>query len=269
MEKPIYGETENMWLIKKDVQSRNVNWLRTSLVALCFTAPGVYGAEAPLCSEAAANGQGYGSPFTVEGVTYRKVNEDWARNSSREFWCRVTDNRNDNGPALRISDVSYGGSGCPQRSGVSVNKIGNNVFSLDTSKMSATIDTSNLSEQRTFCQVNLKVQVPDGWSYSLDSVKATGYASLSNGASGSIGMQHYFMGEVRENRLTQTVNGPVRGGIYLHIPTSSSSKIWSPCGGERNLNVKFDINLFGNDARDRGTITLDEEKVLGFSVRKC
>ncbi len=47
-------------------------------------------ASLPSCAQAAANHQGYGGVFVVDGVSYRKANEDWAHNGAREFWCVVS-----------------------------------------------------------------------------------------------------------------------------------------------------------------------------------
>ena len=54
----------------------------------------------PGCREAAANAEGYGSVFAVDGVSYRKVNDDWARNDAREFWCVVSSTPEEPGPRL-------------------------------------------------------------------------------------------------------------------------------------------------------------------------
>jgi len=41
------------------------------------------------CRAVATNGAGYGTPFVYQGVTYKKMNDDWAHNGAQEFWCRV------------------------------------------------------------------------------------------------------------------------------------------------------------------------------------
>ncbi len=43
------------------------------------------------CRDVAQNGEGYGNAFVYQGVTYKKMNEDWAHNGAQEFWCRVSE----------------------------------------------------------------------------------------------------------------------------------------------------------------------------------
>jgi hypothetical protein len=252
----------------KNMKDGGFKVIKAGLTMMFMMSCVAYGAEVPLCSEVAPNGQGYGVPFVLNGITYRKINEEWANSSLQEFWCRTSAEE----PTLAIEGASEGGEGCPGFHEAEVTKIRDNYFALDTSSMVAQIkNPPQYISERAICYVTLKVKAPLGWSYSLDSVTTNGYASFSNGVTGSVGVMHYFTGRSSEGRLKESLQGPINDLFSFKSLYRSSSQVWSPCNNSAlYLNVVFEIRLSKSSRQEKsGLIVLDPEKELGFVLRKC
>jgi len=179
-------------------------------------------------------------------------------------------------PWVTIQGITYAGTGCPAGS-VSQN-ISNDykAFTLlfDEYVVEAGPGVSR-REGRKACQINVDMQFPQGWSYSIMDVDYRGYVSLDRGVTGVAQSDYYFQGQRGSARLSTTFRGPIDQDYEYRDSLGISAVVWSPCGASRSLNMKTQIRVDNNRAR-RGTglLTVDSvdgqlEQVYGIQWRRC
>jgi hypothetical protein len=109
---------------------------------------------------------------------------------------------------VTIRGVTYGGTGCPQ--GTVSNQI-----SSDRTIMTLIFDAYIASfgpdvkatENRKNCQINVDIQYPGGFQYSILSADYRGYAAIQKGVTGTLKSTYYFSGSQDQVR-TVTLQVP-------------------------------------------------------------
>ncbi|KAF2033049.1 hypothetical protein EK21DRAFT_98605 [Setomelanomma holmii] len=144
--------------------------------------------------------------------------------------------------SFKITDVVYGGSGCPQGS-IDVkwtdSKILPIYFSKDfTAKVGSKVD---VVDSRKNCQINIKLDFDPGFSFAIYSADYTGWADLDTGVTGTIQSTYYFSGQTDQSSAATSIDGPFHGKYYKqdNVPIAQ----WSPCGGDALLNVNSEVAL--------------------------
>lgn len=121
-----------------------------------------------------------------------------------------------NGPSgheVEISAVTYGGTGCPD-------KTVQGLLSDDRTTITLSFDQYTVqsgpniaaTERRKFCQLQLKLKYPSGFQYSIFGADYRGYASLESGVSGTAQSTYYFSGQQNQVRTRN---------LLLHLLQSS------------------------------------------------
>lgn len=100
------------------------------------------------------------------------------------------------GHEVEIQAVTYGGTGCPD-------KTVQGLMSDDRTTITLSFDTYTVqsgpnvaaTERRKFCQLQLKLKYPSGFQYSIFGADYRGYASLEKGVTGTAQSTYYFSGQ--------------------------------------------------------------------------
>jgi hypothetical protein len=100
------------------------------------------------------------------------------------------------GHEIEITGVTYGGTGCPD-------KTVQGLLTDDKTTITLSFDAYTVqsgpsipaTERRKFCQLQLKLKYPSGFQYSLFGADYRGYASLEKGVSGTTQSTYYFSGQ--------------------------------------------------------------------------
>ena len=160
---------------------------------------------------------------------------------------------------VKINDLSYGGSGCPQGSvGQTVNSD-KTAFTLifDEYFVEVGAGVSN-QDRRKNCQVTVDLEFPQGWSYSVIGFDYRGYAYLDSKVKGTAKTKYYFQGETQETSYTSGLKGYMDDNYLISDNVEADALVWSPCGKSRALNVGTEIYL-NNKKNKKGTgfLTVD------------
>jgi hypothetical protein len=107
------------------------------------------------------------------------------------------------GHEIEISGITYGGTGCPD-------KTVQGLLTDDKTTITLSFDAYTVqsgpsipaSERRKFCQLQLKLKYPSGFQYSIFAADYRGYASLEKGVTGTTQSTYYFSGQ--QNQVSQT-----------------------------------------------------------------
>ena len=147
-------------------------------------------------------------------------------------------------PSLKIKKIQTGGTGCPN--GTVTTSISNDqqAFTLIFDEFFVELAGRRPSQRRA-CQIDLTMKVPAGWSYSIGTFDYRGYAYLEPGVQATQTAMYYFQGGSNSPTFTTRFGGNQEfDDVYSVRDTIAiAAAVWSPCGVNRNLQIKTDLRL--------------------------
>lgn len=178
--------------------------------------------------------------------------------------------------SVRVRSIAYAGSGCPAGS------VAENI-SPDRQAFTLLFD-SYIAEagpgvppgnKRRNCTLNVDLDFPGGWSYSLFTVDYRGYASLDRNVTGMQTSKYHFQGGVGTGSMSTRLAGAFDDDYQIRDALTVSAQIWSPCGASRALNINTDVRV--DNTRNRngyGLMTVDSidgqfKLIYGIQWRRC
>jgi len=173
-----------------------------------------------------------------------------------------------------VKSISHGGTGCPQGTVGTYIFDDGKVFTLSFDQYSASQSRgSDPAKARSYCNLGLELNIPQGWQFSIFKIDYRGYANLDAGLSGVIQSSYRFSGGASTPVLRQTLSGPVATDYLKTDNIGISSLVWSPCGVTRALNIKSEVRLEGDRARS-GLMTVDTidgefKQIYALQWRRC
>ncbi|CAO2649870.1 Nn.00g011620.m01.CDS01 [Neocucurbitaria sp. VM-36] len=176
---------------------------------------------------------------------------------------------------VKIRGVSYGGTGCPQGTMSSQISADRSVVTLIFDSYIASIGPGiAVTEQRKNCQLNVDLEYPGGFQYSILSADYRGYAAIQKGISGTLKSTYYFSGQTAQTSTEYGFTGPVNGDYLKHDEADSTSIVWSPCGATGMLNINSQVRLTSTNTSATGLLTTDSTdlkftQVVYVQWQKC
>jgi hypothetical protein len=180
--------------------------------------------------------------------------------------------------SIRIQEFIYGGTGCPQGSAQArVAADGSSFRLLFDEEFVADLGPGvPLPESRKNCQVNLTLQIPQGFTFAVMGVDYRGHARIAGGASGSHKATYYFQGEAEQVSTTRTLNGPFNNDWHFRDQIPIAELVWAPCGIERALNINAQVRLLrgSSPVSSSSSMSMDSERgrleqIFHLSWRRC
>ncbi|KAJ3217257.1 hypothetical protein HK099_005538 [Clydaea vesicula] len=158
---------------------------------------------------------------------------------------------------VKIGSLTYAGSGCPSGSLAPELDADANAFTLYfDSFVASTGPGIPITENRKNCQINLGLNVPQGWQYSFATIDYKGYLNLDDGVKAQKTAALYFQGEVNQSKKVTTFTSKNNGNFYIRDNFPVETVVWSPCGGQKNINIATSVRLNG-PSHLSGTIGID------------
>lgn len=174
---------------------------------------------------------------------------------------------------VNVQSVTYGGSGCPQ--GTVATSLGDDRsgFTLLFDGFVASKGPEiPLTEATKTCQVNLHLEVPQGWQYSIGTIDHRGVVSLPKKMKATQQVTYYFDGDGELTSADTTFAGPVSKDYLIRDTLPFSSVAWSSCDQVRPLTITTQLQLRGGtETGSISTETMDGKIafVLGLRWRQC
>ncbi len=178
--------------------------------------------------------------------------------------------------SVRVRNISYAGSGCP--AGTVAQNLASDfsAFTLLFDQYAAEVGPGvPFSLKRKNCQLNIDLEVPSGWSYTLFSVDTRGYVALQPGVSAIQQSTYYFQGQLQSARLRTTMVGPLDQNYSARDQLGLGSVVWSPCSAVRSLNINTEVRADNSfNPAGQGMITIDSidgdfKLVYGLRWKRC
>jgi len=174
-----------------------------------------------------------------------------------------------------IESIAYGGTGCPQGSVGSFISTDRSTFTLLFDDFVASIGPGvAITDNRQNCQLNINLQYPSGFQYSVFNTVYRGYIDLDVGVSARQEATFYYSGQTAEASTGASFTGPVSNDYEVTDALPISSVVWSPCGATAALNIDSEVRLTTTSTTAQGEITDDSIDgkiafVVGVQWQSC
>ncbi len=183
--------------------------------------------------------------------------------------------------SVRVTGVTYQGSGCPQGSVTPVFSPENSQFSLLYSAFTLNVGGATMQTTDTMgCEVLINLRVPFGYTVNVDSADFRGFISLDGGVIAQHSVEH----QINSNKLasygfgTQLFAGPTQQNYLVQSqkPNIKLSKLLAclPLKQNITLKVRTHVKMTGADGPHLGLLTVDSadgriEQKYALSLRRC
>ena len=178
---------------------------------------------------------------------------------------------------ITIDVVTVNGSGCRIGTAAIAVSPDNKAFTVTYSDYMAQVGpASRPTDFRKNCQLNLRVNVPGGFTYGIAQADYRGFAHLERGAKGTQKASYYFQGMSDNDSRSKTWNGAMTDNWQTTHKTDVAAIIYHPCGAKRNFNINTELRV------DKGTsdpaktsfMAMDStdgsiETIYHFAWKKC
>jgi Domain of unknown function (DUF4360) len=177
--------------------------------------------------------------------------------------------------SLKISNISYGGTGCPAESARVEIAPDQKAFTVIFDQFVAQLGPGiPLTESRKNCQVNVGLHVPNGFTYAITSIDYRGYANLAPGAQGMQKSSYYFQGQMPTASAWTTFNGSYDQDWQIRDTVETAALVWAPCGVERALNINAQLQIKKGTSTGQSFMQMDSEdgsihQVYHLEFRRC
>ncbi|WP_086662473.1 DUF4360 domain-containing protein [Lentzea kentuckyensis] len=144
--------------------------------------------------------------------------------------------------AVTIDLVTVNGSGCPPGTASVAPTPDNTAFHALYSDYIALVGVgARPTDFRKNCQLTLRVNAPQGYTYGISQVDYRGYIQLAGGATGTQKANYYFQGTVPTEYRSHTWRGPVSDN--WQSSDEGLAVVYRPCGEPRNLNINTELRV--------------------------
>jgi hypothetical protein len=160
-----------------------------------------------------------------------------------------------------IDVVTVNGSGCPAGTAAVAVAPDNTAFTVTYSAYTAMVGVGALpTDFRKNCQVNLRVHVPQGFTYAIAQADYRGFASLESGATAQERANYYFQGQSATPYVSHPFSGPLQDDWQTTDLTDLAALVYAPCGEQRLFNINTELRVNAGTSNPRKTtsfITMD------------
>ncbi|MGW4212509.1 DUF4360 domain-containing protein [Lentzea sp. NPDC004789] len=179
---------------------------------------------------------------------------------------------------ITIDIVTINGSGCPAGTAAVAVSEDNKAFTVTYSDYLAQVGVgAKPTDLRKNCQLNLRVNVPQGFTYGIASADYRGFAHLEQGAYAVQKANYYFQGMSQTEQISHRYNGPVSDDWQATDTTEIAAIVYSPCGEKRNFNINTELRVYGGTSNTTTTtsfMTMDStdgslETTYHFAWKHC
>ncbi|MGW4424733.1 DUF4360 domain-containing protein [Streptosporangium sp. NPDC004631] len=179
---------------------------------------------------------------------------------------------------VKVEVMTVNGSGCPRGSAVVTERPDNTAFTVTYSDFLAQAGVgAKPTDFRKNCQINLRVHVPQGYTYAIAQAEYHGFAHLEEGASGLQEANYYFQGSSQTVPVSHVLNGPFEGGWQNTDTADVEALVYKPCGEDRGLNINTELRVnvgTSNPEKTTSFMTMDSTRgsvhtVYQFSWKRC
>ncbi|KAJ3226389.1 hypothetical protein HK099_004967 [Clydaea vesicula] len=176
--------------------------------------------------------------------------------------------------SVTIGKISYGGTGCPAGTvSENLNSDSTAITLLFDSYIASAGPNVPITENRKNCQINVQLNVPQGWRYSLATIDYRGFVQVDKGVTAQQKASYYFQGFTETASKITNFDYRNNGDYTLRDTFGLTTLVWSQCNAKANVNINSQIRLTA-PAGKKGLITTDSvdakvTQIYGIQWKKC
>jgi hypothetical protein len=179
---------------------------------------------------------------------------------------------------ITIDIVTVNGSGCPAGTAAVAVSEDNKAFTVTYSDYLAQVGVgARPTDFRKNCQLNLRVNVPQGFTYGIAQADYRGFAHLERGAYAIQRANYYFQGMSQNDTAQHRYNGPHSDDWQATDTTELAAIVYHPCGEQRNFNINTELRVYAgtsNTATTTSFMSMDStdgaiDTTYQFSWKTC
>ncbi|TDB99239.1 DUF4360 domain-containing protein [Actinomadura sp. 7K534] len=146
---------------------------------------------------------------------------------------------------ILIDVLTVNGSGCSAGTAAVASASDNTAFTVTYSDyLAQTGGNSSPTDFRKNCQINLRVHVPQGFTYAIAGADYRGFAHLQPGATGMEQASYYHQGLSDTASVSHTIKGGYSDNWQFSDRTDVAELVYKPCGEERNFNINTELRVY-------------------------
>ncbi|WP_405164856.1 DUF4360 domain-containing protein [Nocardia sp. NBC_01499] len=177
-----------------------------------------------------------------------------------------------------IDVATVNGSGCPQGTAAVAVSPDNTAFTVTYSQYTAKVGVgAGPTDFRMNCQLDLKVHVPQGFTYGIAQADYRGFASLEKGATALERARYYFQGDSPTDYVDHNFKGSYSDDWQATDTTEVGAIVYQPCGESRNFNINTQLRVDAGSSDPKKTtsfITMDStdgsiQTTYHFAWKQC
>jgi uncharacterized protein DUF4360 len=162
------------------------------------------------------------------------------------------------GGQVTLSVQTINGSGCPAGTAKVAMQSDNTGFRVIYSDFLAQVNGgASPTAIRKNCQVNVQINIPQGFTFAIAWANYRGHASLASGASALERTNYYFQGTSGNNFVDHTLSGPYSGSWTATDITAAEDLVYEPCGQSVNLNLNTELRVDAGGSSSTSWISMD------------
>jgi hypothetical protein len=178
---------------------------------------------------------------------------------------------------ITVDLVTINGSGCPTDTATVAVNPDNTAFTISYSEYIAETGPGiKKSAARKNCQINVRVNAPQGFTYAVAEVDYRGALSLEDKATAVQGASYYFQGSSDSAYRSHPLKADKYGNWHTSDKTDLAAVVWAPCGAKLNLNVNTDLQIKPNGSNPASSswVAMDStdgsvDTIYHLSWKKC
>lgn len=176
-----------------------------------------------------------------------------------------------------IDVLTVNGSGCAAGTAAVASASDNTAFTVTYSDYLARAGgNSDPTDFRKNCQINLRVHVPQGFTYAIAGADYRGFAHLQSGATGMEQASYYHQGLSDTASVSHTINGSFSDNWQFSDRTDVAELVYKPCGEDRNFNINTELRVYRGSSDPSKTSFMAFDSADGsvkttyhFAWKKC
>jgi hypothetical protein len=158
---------------------------------------------------------------------------------------------------VRIEVVKVNGSGCRPRTAAAAISPDGEAFTVTYSEYLAQVGVgAKPNDYRKDCRLTLRLDIPPGFTYTIESVDYRGFAQLERGASGVQRASYHFQTQPKPSPVDHPFAGPFDDGWQTTDHTRPGDQSWAPCGQSRKLMIDTELEVNAGTSDPRTTTSL-------------
>lgn len=162
---------------------------------------------------------------------------------------------------VAVEVVKVNGSGCRAHSAVAAISLDREAFTVIYSEYLAQVGGgAKPKEAHKTCNLDVRLDIPPGYSYAVERADYRGIGLLVSGARGVQKANYYFHGGARPVEQSHAFTGPYDDDWLTTDTVGSANLRWAPCGKSHKLQIDTELQVdpgTSNPATTHSLLTMD------------